>query len=140
VTQTAVQRRYVRMAGATNAKARRLGRAGRISSVDLALVYARSEGICCYCGFDLDPESNSFDHVVPFDHGGLNTIDNLVACCLTCQRTKFTKSPAQLEQWRKLQVVCPVDQTVFRPRWADYVRGLGLYCSRRCSGTVGGRT
>lgn len=139
MTQSPVQRRFVRLAAAMNQKAVRLARAGRVSSVDLVVIFERDEGICVYCGFDLDPLHCSFDHVLPFDRGGLNEPGNIVACCLTCQRGKFTKSPAEFEQWRQLSLTCPIDGTVFRPRWADWTRGLGRYCSRRCSGTAGGR-
>lgn len=138
MTQSPVERRFVRIAGAANQKAIKVGALGRISSVDLFEAYTKSEGVCTYCPTEIDPLFCSFDHVIPFDKGGLNRPDNIVACCMSCQRTKFTKSPEQLEQWQRLYLTCPIDQVVFRPRWADWTRGLGRYCSRRCAGTAGG--
>ncbi len=140
MTQSPVERRFVRLAAASNQKARRVGALGRISSADLAYIYQRGEGQCIYCDIEIDPMHCSFDHVIPFDRQGLNRPDNIVACCMTCQRAKFTKSPEQLEQWQHLYLTCPVDGTIFRPRWADWIRGFGKYCSRRCSGAIGGAT
>jgi hypothetical protein len=74
-----------------------------------------------------------FDHKVPFDHGGSNTRENLVFCNVTCNRQKFTKSVSEHEEFLNFTVVCPIDGTVFKPRYSDWSRGLGRYCSRSCS-------
>jgi len=136
--QHPTERRFGRLAAAANQKAKRVGAFGRISSVDLFYVYEASDDACTYCGIEITPEGVSFDHVVPFDKGGMNTRDNLAASCMTCQRTKFTKSPEELAEWQALKRTCPIDGVVFRPRWSDYKRGAGTYCSRRCSGAAGG--
>lgn len=138
MVQTRTERRFVRLAAAANQRAARTGTRGRISSVDLAIVYQRSDGLCAYCPTEIDPLHCSFDHALALDKGGANDTTNIVACCMTCQREKFTKDPTALTRWRELSVTCPVDGVVFRPRWADWVRGYGRYCSRRCSGSVGG--
>lgn len=137
--QHPLEHRFKRLATGANKKARHLGRSGIITYVDLFHIFKDSEGLCTYCGIGIYPETCSFDHVQAFDRGGTNDPSNVVACCLECQRGKFTKSPAEFEQWRTLRVTCPVDGIVFRPRWADYSRGYGKYCSRRCSGAVGGQ-
>ena len=138
--QHPIERRFKRLATANNKKADRLGRSGRISHVTLYNVYEESGGFCAYCGVGITASGCSFDHVVPFDRGGENNADNLVACCTVCQRAKFTKTPEEFEQYQQLRVTCPTCGRSFRPRWADYVRGLGRYCSRACSGAVGGAT
>jgi hypothetical protein len=61
-----------------------------------------------------------------------------VLSCLTDNRQKYTMSEEQYRDWLKLERVCPIDGTRFKPRAADYRRGYGFYCSRKCSGTVGG--
>ena len=132
MTQSPLQRRLVRIAGAMNAKARRLGATGRVSAESLLLVIQRYQR-CPYCGDDVDPMHGSFDHVLAFDRGGPNTSDNLAFGHLSCNRTKFTKDPAEHAAFANLSVTCPVDGTVFRPRYADWIRGLGRYCSRSCS-------
>jgi len=138
--QHPLEHRFKRMAVTHNKKARTVGSPGVLSYIDLYRVFEASEGACAYCGIGISPEHCSFDHVVPFSAGGHNVRDNLVACCLTCQRGKFTKSPEEYAEWQKLWRICPVDGTRFKPRWADYRRGLGKYCSRSCSGVVGGQT
>lgn len=139
MNQDPIERRFRRLAVGANRKARRVGAKGRITDRDLFNVFMASEGVCDYCGIDIEPLSNSFDHVVAFRKGGENTVANLVACCITCQRAKFTKSPDEYKIWQTLEQVCPTDGTVFRPRWSDYVRGNGKYCCRRCSGSAGGK-
>src|SRR4051812_25581028 len=106
-----------------NHKAKRLGTKGRMTAEGLALILIDYPK-CPYCGVDLDVMHCSFDHVLAFDRGGSNTRDNIVACCLTCQRAKYTKSPEQFASYVSLTIVCPVDGTVFRPRYADWIRGL----------------
>jgi len=138
VTQHPIERRYRRLAVGANRKAERLKTPGRITDRDLFAAYEASDGCCEYCGIDVDPLENSFDHVIPFDKGGENTPANIKICCMTCQREKFTKTPDEYEQWKELVRVCPVDGKRFRPRWADHVRGYGKYCSRKCSGAIGG--
>jgi hypothetical protein len=132
MTQTPLQRRLVRLAGAMNAKAKRLGARGRMTAEGLFLVIQRHP-VCPYCGLDNDPMHSSFDHVVAFDKGGTNDASNIVFGHLSCNRRKFTKTAEEHLAFETLTIVCPVDQTVFKPRYADWIRGLGRYCSRSCS-------
>lgn len=132
MTQTALQRRLVRLAGSINKKAARLGARGRVTAESLFLII-RAFPRCPYCGIELDPMSCSFDHRVPFDRGGSNERENIVACCQTCNRKKFTKSVDQHLEFLNFSVTCPIDGTVFKPRYADWARGLGRFCSRSCS-------
>jgi hypothetical protein len=132
MTQTRLQRRLVRLAGSMNSKAARLGARGRVTAETLFLVI-RDYPTCPYDGVEISPDHGSFDHKVPFDRGGANERANLVFCCMTCQRRKFTKSVDQHVEFLNFTVVCPIDGTVFKPRYADWVRGLGRYCSRSCS-------
>lgn len=132
MTQTRLQRRLVRLAASMNAKAFRVGARGRVTAETLVLIafdYPR----CPYCGVEIDPEHGSFDHKVPFDKGGANERSNIVFCCITCNRRKFTKSVSEHEEFLAFTVTCPVDGTIFKPRYADWRRGLGRYCSRSCS-------
>jgi len=138
VTQHPLERRYKRLAVSTNKKAEMLGLSGRITHETLFDVYRASKGYCSYCGIGITAGGCSFDHVLPFDRGGENDRENILACCVTCQREKFTKTPGEFEQYRQLQVPCANCGTLFRPRWADYVRGYGRYHSRACSGAAGG--
>jgi hypothetical protein len=115
-----------------NSKARRLGARGRVTAELLYLVI-RDYPRCPYCGIEIDPDHGQFDHMVPFDKGGSNTRDNIVFSCLSCNRSKFTKSVSEHQEFLNFTVVCPIDGTVFKPRYSDWARGLGRYCSRSCS-------
>lgn len=139
MTQTATQRRLIRTAAGFNAKALRRKRPGVVSAADLAGIWLDAEGRCYYCGTTLDPFTATFDHRDPFERGGPNTVDNIVLSCITDNRQKFTMTEAEYRDWLGLVRICPIDQKKFRPRPADYRRGLGFYCSRRCSGVAGGR-
>ena len=48
------------------------------------LVLKRDGYTCHYCHRD----ANSVDHVVPRSHGGTDDLDNLVACCSSCNSSK----------------------------------------------------
>jgi hypothetical protein len=75
----------------------------------------------------------SFDHRVPFDRGGSNLRENITFGHLSCNRNKYTKSPSEHAEYQALTVTCPIDGKEFRPRHADWKRGLGRFCSRSCS-------
>lgn len=135
--QTPTQRRYVRLAGSVNRKAAGLGLEDRITADDLARIFAKSEGFCPYCGIEIDSMGCSFDHVDPFDLGGSNHVDNIVACCLTCQRSKGRKTVTDYDIARKLFTNCEICGKGFKPRWSDWRRGFGTTCSASCAGMKG---
>lgn len=115
-----------------NTKARRLGVRGHLTAVDLAII-ARDHPRCAYCQIALEPDHGSYDHVIPFDRGGDNTPANVVRVCFTCNRQKFTKTPAELAEHVNLIQECPICGTEFRPRWAEYQAGRARFCSRSCA-------
>jgi len=138
VTQSALQRRLVRLAGAMNAKARRTGVRGRVTAAELAQIIVDAEHLCNYCGVEVPDMEGSFDHVIPYDQNGDNLPHNIVRCCVSCNRTKATMSVEELRVYAALRVTCPCG-VVFRPRWADWKRGYGRTHSRACAGRLGGR-
>lgn len=130
MTQTAEWRRLVRLAGSINRRAERAGVYGRIRAQDLWAIEA-SQKTCHYCGIQL--EAGTFDHIVPFDRGGPNQFFNIVRSCLTCNRSKYTKSPEELAIHQSRIVECEVCGKPFRPRFAEYENGRARVCSRSCS-------
>lgn len=138
MTQDRVHRRLVRLASSMNAKAVRLGAQGLVAPFELAEIMVESEGRCQYCDVEVPPMEGSFDHVVPFGRGGPNLKANIVRSCVTCNREKGLKSPEDLAAYSALRVNCAVCGKEFRPRFADWKRGLGKTCSRICSGALGG--
>lgn len=60
-----------------------------------ANIYARDEYRCQYCG-EVSPTSElTFDHVQPVAHGGRKDWENIVTCCVTCNRRKGGRTPEQ---------------------------------------------
>ena len=60
-----------------------------------ANVYARDEHQCQYCGERFSPAQLTFDHVIPVARGGHKGWDNIVTCCIPCNRRKGDRLPEQ---------------------------------------------
>ena len=60
-----------------------------------ANVYARDEHRCQYCGHRFPPSQLTFDHVVPVARGGHKGWDNIVTCCIPCNRRKGDRLPEE---------------------------------------------
>jgi len=106
---------------------------GQITAEDLAYVILLSRDRCHYCGIAVERTGGAFDHVTPLDRGGPNDITNIVRSCMTCNRRKFTKNPAELARFDTLIVNCKVCGTQFKPRWAEWSNGRARTCSRSCA-------
>ena len=127
--QHPVVRRLSRIASGFNSKARRLGRRGVVTWKNL---YDLGD-YCFYCGIGMDKMEGSYDHVLAFNEGGANEPSNIVRCCVSCQRRKFTKTPEEYAEHQQMRVTCPVCEKVFMPRYAEAKRGMAKYCSRSCA-------
>jgi len=60
-----------------------------------ANVYARDNHRCQYCGTRLAPPQLTFDHVVPVARGGRKDWNNIVTCCISCNRKKGDRQAAE---------------------------------------------
>jgi 5-methylcytosine-specific restriction endonuclease McrA len=60
-----------------------------------ANIYARDNHSCQYCGEVFPTSELTFDHVVPVAHGGRKDWENIVTCCVTCNRRKGGRTPAE---------------------------------------------
>jgi 5-methylcytosine-specific restriction endonuclease McrA len=58
-------------------------------------IYARDAFTCQYCEQRKDTEDLTFDHVVPRASGGKTTWENIVTCCVPCNRSKADRTPEQ---------------------------------------------
>ena len=85
-----------------------------------ANVYARDEHRCQYCGHEFEPSRLTFDHVVPVARGGLKTWENIVTCCIECNRRKGDRLPEE----RGMRLVR-------KPRRPDLPRALALVFANR---------
>ena len=60
-----------------------------------ANIYARDDHQCQYCGDGFPTSELTFDHVVPVAQGGRKDWENIVTCCVTCNRRKGGRTPAE---------------------------------------------
>jgi len=60
-----------------------------------ANIYARDEHTCQYCGHTMPTHELTFDHVVPVAQGGRKDWENIVTCCVTCNRRKGGRTPSE---------------------------------------------
>ena len=60
-----------------------------------ANIYARDDHRCQYCGVGHPIEDLTFDHVVPVSQGGKKKWENIVTSCISCNRRKGGRTPAQ---------------------------------------------
>lgn len=58
-------------------------------------IYSRDDSRCQYCGKRYPANELSLDHVVPRMQGGSSSWDNLVCCCIRCNRRKGGRTPEQ---------------------------------------------
>ncbi len=59
-------------------------------------VYARDDHRCQYCGGSFPPGQLTFDHVIPVARGGRKAWDNIVTCCIPCNRRKGDHLPEEI--------------------------------------------
>jgi 5-methylcytosine-specific restriction endonuclease McrA len=78
-------------------------------------VFARDKYTCQYCGERPPRAELNLDHVVPRALGGRTTWENVVACCVECNRRKGGRTPHQARLRLKRRPE--------RPRWTPL---LGL--------------
>ena len=58
-------------------------------------IYARDGFVCQYCAVRFPSEELTFDHVTPRSRGGTTTWENIVTCCIPCNRQKADRTPAE---------------------------------------------
>jgi len=60
-----------------------------------ANIYARDDHSCQYCGESFPTTELTFDHVTPVAQGGRKDWENIVTCCVTCNRRKGGRTPEE---------------------------------------------
>lgn len=95
-----------------------------------ANIYARDHHTCQYCAEKLPTAELTFDHVVPVAQGGRKDWENIVTCCIKCNRKKGGRTPAQagmhLRRLPRKPDKAPAVRIAFGLRnapesWRDYV-------------------
>ena len=80
-----------------------------------ANIYARDGNTCQYCAKSLPTPELTFDHVVPVSQGGRKDWENIVTCCVSCNRRKGGRTPQEAHMsWS-----APRAGPIRRPRFAS---------------------
>ena len=58
-------------------------------------IFRRDGGMCQYCLKKFSRAELTIDHVIPRTQGGKSTWDNVVCCCIDCNRKKGGRTPLQ---------------------------------------------
>lgn len=58
-------------------------------------IFRRDSDTCQYCNKKFQKYDLTLDHVVPRSQGGKSTWDNIVCCCVKCNRKKGGRTPEQ---------------------------------------------
>ncbi len=83
-------RMYMRL----RAHERRVAGGVTIKQSDIDLQFRSQKGKCWYCGKELGKQFD-IDHLTPISRGGGNQPENLVIACISCNRSKNNKTPAE---------------------------------------------
>jgi 5-methylcytosine-specific restriction endonuclease McrA len=77
-------------------------------------IYARDRYRCQYCGKRFVSEELTYDHVLPRSRGGKTEWENIVTCCVSCNRKKGGKTPVEA----KMRLI----RKPTRPSWVPALR------------------
>jgi len=58
-------------------------------------IYGRDRYKCQYCGRHFASEELTYDHVLPKSRGGRTEWENIVTCCVDCNRRKGGRTPEE---------------------------------------------
>ncbi|HEX3033955.1 MAG TPA: HNH endonuclease [Thermodesulfobacteriota bacterium] len=71
-------------------------------------IFRRDEDTCQYCREKLPRSELTIDHVVPRTLGGKSTWENVVCCCIDCNRRKGGKTPEEARMRLKVKPKKPL--------------------------------
>ncbi len=58
-------------------------------------IYSRDRHSCQYCGCKFSANQLTYDHVIPVARGGHKSWENIVTCCIRCNRKKGNRTPEE---------------------------------------------
>jgi hypothetical protein len=102
----------------------------RLTNKEFFRVMKRSGGRCWYCGLKIFPNTASaspvnnvtIDHLIPVSAGGSDDLDNLVACCRTCNSAKCDRD---LEWFRHVVAIRVIGMPLFTREQIAWIRKAG---------------
>lgn len=91
-------------------------------------VFFKTDGMCAYCGKELDPFLMwHVDHVIPSSRGGDNSLFNLLPSCRSCNIRKNNKTPIEFKRWFYLDLFEVIFQLVQKRMYTGVDVGLITY-------------
>ncbi|MFK7812177.1 MAG: HNH endonuclease [Maribacter sp.] len=69
-----------------------------------SLIWKKTNGRCCYCGTQLNPFEKvgyTYEHMESQNNGGSHDLNNLYACCKSCNSSKGKKSITEYRKYVK---------------------------------------
>ena len=91
----------------------------------------RDKNTCLYCGEVFSARNLTLDHVIPKSRGGKNTWENLVTCCMPCNKHKGDKMLHELRDMKLKYQPKPISSHTSRfilrnmgdgdPLWRKYL-------------------
>ena len=63
-------------------------------------ILTRDKNTCMYCGHVFPARQLTLDHIIPRSRGGKSTWENLVACCMPCNKKKGDKMLNELHDMK----------------------------------------
>jgi 5-methylcytosine-specific restriction endonuclease McrA len=70
-------------------------------------IYARDRYKCQYCGDRFSTEELTYDHILPRSRGGKTAWENIVTCCIDCNRKKGGRTPGEARMKLIRKPCCP---------------------------------
>ena len=77
-------------------------------------IYARDRYKCQYCGGRFATEELTYDHILPRSRGGRTAWENIVTCCIDCNRKKGGRTPGE--------ACMKLIRKPSRPKWIPSIR------------------
>jgi 5-methylcytosine-specific restriction endonuclease McrA len=77
-------------------------------------IYNRDHHICYLCGKEFNDRHLSIDHIIPVSRGGKNTWENMITCCVECNRNKGDQLLSELGIKPKFLAKRPVTSNIQR--------------------------
>jgi len=71
-------------------------------------IFTRDGYVCQYCNSKFKTEDLTFDHITPIAKGGRKTWENIVTCCIPCNRHKGDCTPEEASMVLLRQPKAPV--------------------------------
>ena len=82
-----------------NKYARKYNRDGILTTQNIMDILNESKMVCYYCKEKIPEKLMTIDHKIAMRVGGSNHMDNIVACCYSCNSKKHSKTPEQFKAY-----------------------------------------